>query len=85
MRATRLPITIVLFNDSCLTLIKATQERHYAGRTTAVDLRNPDFAQLASAFGFPYRRAAMAQTLGRVVSDAIASGRPTLVEVQLRE
>ena len=41
-------------NDNCLTLIKATQERRYAGRTIAVDLHNPDFGQFARAFGVRY-------------------------------
>ena len=49
-----LPIVVVLINDSCLTLIKATQERRYAGRTIAVDLHNPDFGRFAEAFGVRY-------------------------------
>ena len=51
-----LPIVIVLVNDNCLTLIKATQERRFAGRYIAVDLENPDFGQFAQAFGVRYGR-----------------------------
>ncbi|MGL4551967.1 MAG: thiamine pyrophosphate-binding protein, partial [Gemmataceae bacterium] len=79
-----LPVVIVLFNDSCLTLIKATQERHYPGRTTAVELRNPDFGRLAGAFGFDHLPAT-GETLGRALRDAIASCRPALIEVTWRD
>src|SRR5262249_13672432 len=47
----KLPVIVVLINDGSLTLIKAIQERRYEGRYIGVDLQNPDFGLLASAFG----------------------------------
>src|SRR5262249_42442683 len=47
----KLPIVVILINDSCLTLIKAIQQRRYESRFVGVDLRNPDFGLLARAFG----------------------------------
>src|SRR5207244_8792587 len=38
-----LPVVVLLVNDSCLTLIKSTQERRYERRFIGVDLHNPDF------------------------------------------
>ncbi|NBO91193.1 MAG: thiamine pyrophosphate-binding protein [Planctomycetia bacterium] len=81
----KLPIIIILFNDSCLTLIKATQERHYPGRTTAVKLNNPDFGRMAGAFGFEYSEVDTEEKIRRAVTNALASGRPALIEVTLRE
>ena len=52
----KLPIVIVLINDNCLTLIKATQQRRYQERYIAVDLQNPDFERFAQAFGVRYWR-----------------------------
>jgi acetolactate synthase-1/2/3 large subunit len=53
----KLPVVVLLINDSALSLIKSTQQRRYAERYIAVDLRNPDFATLARSFGAAYERA----------------------------
>src|SRR5207245_6161492 len=45
----KLPIIVILVNDSCLTLIKALQERRYENRFLGVDLQNPDFQLFARA------------------------------------
>src|SRR5207302_2861812 len=47
----KLPVVVILINDSSLTLIKAIQQRRYGGRYLGVDLRNPDFGHFAGAFG----------------------------------
>jgi acetolactate synthase-1/2/3 large subunit len=78
----RLPVVVVLVNDGCLTLIKATQQRRYAGRYIGVDLRNPDFALFARAFGVRYARADGADAFEAALRAALASGEPALVEVR---
>ena len=79
----RLPVVIVLINDRCLTLIKATQERRYANRFIAVDLHNPDFGQLASAFGVGYHRVEREQELEAALRQALGQEQTTLIEVVL--
>jgi acetolactate synthase-1/2/3 large subunit len=76
-----LPVVVLLINDRCLTLIKATQQRRYAKRYIAVDLRNPDFAMLARSFGVSYWRADEEVTLEIALRDALAAEGPALVEV----
>lgn len=78
-----LPLVVIVFNDSCLTLIKATQERHYPGRYIGVDLRNPDFGRLAEAFGVQTWRCGTEDELERAVRAALATRRPALVEMLL--
>jgi acetolactate synthase-1/2/3 large subunit len=78
-----LPVVVLLVNDSCLTLIKATQERRYHGRYIAVDLRNPDFGVMARSFGVPYWRAEDEAALEGALAAALAAGAPALVEVRL--
>ena len=78
----RLPVVIVLVNDSTLTLIKATQERRYGGRYIGVDLLNPDFAVLARAFGVAYRRADTVDDFEAALREALALNTPALVEVR---
>jgi acetolactate synthase-1/2/3 large subunit len=78
-----LPIVLVVVNDGCLTLIKALQQRKFGGRFIGVDLRNPDFGRLASAFGVAYARAEDEAGLERCVREALDAGRPALVEMKL--
>ncbi len=46
-----LPLAIVVCNDNAYGMIKAAQERSYAGRVIDTELRNPDFVAYGRAFG----------------------------------
>jgi acetolactate synthase-1/2/3 large subunit len=78
----RLPVVVLLVNDDCLTLIKATQQRRYQERYIGVDLRNPDFGALARAFGVRYWRPDSEERLERALREALAAGEVGLVEVR---
>ncbi len=78
-----LPVVVLVINDSCLTLIKATQDTHYPGRHSAVDLRNPDFGGLAGAFGVRAWRCRDEAGLEVSLREALASGEAGLVELVL--
>jgi acetolactate synthase-1/2/3 large subunit len=78
----RLPIIVILVNDNSLTLIKATQKRRYAERYIAVDLHNPDFGQLATAFGVRYSRADSDEDFERAVREAVQQETTTVIEVR---
>jgi acetolactate synthase I/II/III large subunit len=80
----RLPIVIVLINDNCLTLIKATQQRRYSERYIAVDLQNPDFGLLARAFGVDYACVEKDEDFELVLGEALSRDATTLLEVRLR-
>lgn len=77
-----LPVVVLLVNDSCLTLIKSTQERRYERRFIGVDLDNPDFGLFARSFGVGYWRAGDERQLEEMLAEAFTSGRPALVEVR---
>ena len=46
-----LPILVVLLDNGMYGTIRMHQERHYPGRVSATNLKNPDFAAYARAFG----------------------------------
>jgi acetolactate synthase-1/2/3 large subunit len=50
----RIPVTVVVFNDGQLNLIRLQQQGAY-GRTASIRLHNPDFAMMAQAMGAEYR------------------------------
>jgi acetolactate synthase-1/2/3 large subunit len=79
----KLPIVIVLINDNSLTLIKALQQRRYEGRHIGVDLRNPDFGQLARAFGVRAWQIGTDEAFAKALGEALASGETALIEVRL--
>jgi acetolactate synthase-1/2/3 large subunit len=80
-----LRIVVVLVNDSCLSLIKATQQRRYESRFLAVDLRNPDFALFAKAFGAYYWRADTEEAFSKALVEAVTAKKVSLIEVILND
>ena len=66
----KLPILFILANNASYASIRIQQELHYPGRTIGTSLFNPDFEQIARAFGMR----AQAVTRAEDVADAIASG-----------
>src|SRR5437870_9985240 len=79
----KLPVIVVLINDSSLTLIKAIQQRRYNGRFLGVDLRNPDFELFARAFGVRFWSVTDDDAFARALAAAIAADAPALIEVKL--
>jgi acetolactate synthase I/II/III large subunit len=76
-----LAIVFLVFNNGLYGTIRMHQEREYPGRVIGTDLRNPDFAALARAYGLQgetvRRTADFAPTLKR----ALGAGGPALIEL----
>lgn len=79
----KLPVIVILINDSCLSLIKAIQHRRYENRFLGVDLRNPDFSLLARAFGVRSWSITTDEEFERALREAMALREPALLEVRL--
>lgn len=75
-------LTLVVFNDGGYGVLRNMQDR-YSDRRSGVDLATPDFGLLARACGLPYARIATQADAAPVLSAAVGSGGPTLVEVDL--
>jgi acetolactate synthase-1/2/3 large subunit len=80
----KLPVIVILINDSSLTLIKAIQHRRYDNRFIGVDLRNPDFGLFARSFGVRAWSATTDDEFETALRQALASKEPALIEVRLR-
>jgi thiamine pyrophosphate-dependent acetolactate synthase large subunit-like protein len=79
----RIPITIVIFNDSTHTAVKAAQKRSYPGRYVAVDLVNPDYIKLADAYGIQGIRAESPEALSEALATAKSSEMPVIIDVPI--
>jgi acetolactate synthase-1/2/3 large subunit len=77
-----LPVVVVLWVDGAYGVIGWKQERRF-GRTHAIRFGNPDFADLARAFGWTHRDAPSPVALRSALEDALASGEPSLLTVPI--
>jgi acetolactate synthase-1/2/3 large subunit len=71
----------LVHNDSTFGAIKNIQDRVFEGRYRDVELNNPDFIALASAYGVPARRAVDPDELRSAVREALDRDGPSLIEI----
>jgi acetolactate synthase-1/2/3 large subunit len=78
-----LPIVVIVVDNAMFGTIRMHQERSYPARVSATELRNPDFAALAQAFGGHGERVESTEEFEPAFERAIASGRPALLHCLL--
>lgn len=74
-----LPVITVIMNDNALDLIRSHQKR-LGKRPYGVEFANPDWMQIASAFGIAGYRASSEAALQAAIEAALAHGKPALIE-----
>lgn len=74
-----LPIVVVVVDNGMYGTIRMHQEREYPGRVVATDLRNPDFASYARAFGGYGERVERTEDFAAAFGRARASGKPAIL------
>jgi acetolactate synthase-1/2/3 large subunit len=75
-----LAVVVLVFNDGSYGSIARLQQAHF-GATFAADLVNPDFVELAEAFGAWAVRAHTPEDVGSAVAKALRAHQPALIEV----
>jgi acetolactate synthase-1/2/3 large subunit len=76
-----LPIVILLVNNGMYATIRMHQERQYPQRVIGTDLRNPDFPELARAYGAYGERVERTEDFAGAFERALASGQPAVLEL----
>jgi acetolactate synthase I/II/III large subunit len=76
-------LLVIVVDNGTYGTIRMHQEREYPGRVSGSDLFNPDFAQLAEAFGFAAFKAETTEQVGPALDAAIAAGKPALLHLRL--
>jgi acetolactate synthase-1/2/3 large subunit len=77
-----LPVKMLLFDNQFLGMVRQQQELFYAGRYSEVDLSdNPDFVEVARAFGIPALRASGIDETDAVLEALLDTPGPMLVHV----
>ncbi|MDX8523449.1 thiamine pyrophosphate-binding protein [Mesorhizobium sp. MSK_1335] len=78
-----LPIIVIVVNNGIYGTIRMHQEREYPSRVVATDLKNPDFAALARAYGGHGETVEKTEDFAPAFERARASGKPAIVEIRL--
>ena len=79
----RVNVVAIVFNDNAYGALKLYQDRLFDGRRIGVDLRNPDFARLAEAYGARGVKLGASAELGPALARAVEQGGPTVIECPL--
>jgi acetolactate synthase-1/2/3 large subunit len=74
-------VVVVVVDNGSYGTIRMHQERHYPGRVIATDLRNPDFAAYAAAFGAWSTRVDRTADFPAAFEAARKAGRPALIHL----
>jgi acetolactate synthase-1/2/3 large subunit len=79
----RVPVIVVVVNNSVYGTIRMHQERRYPGHVVGTELVNPDFAALAQSYGIGGWRVEKTEDFAPAFEAARASGGPALIEIVL--
>ena len=73
----------LVVNNGMFGTIRMHQEREYPDRLSATDLRNPDFAALAKAYGAYGETVSRTEDFAPALERARAAGTPAVIEIQV--
>ena len=74
-----LPIIVLIYDNGMYGTIRMHQEHEYPGRVSATQLKNPNFAEYARAFGGHGERVESNAEFGPAFERALASGKPAII------
>jgi acetolactate synthase I/II/III large subunit len=78
-----LPVVIVIADNGMYGTIRMHQERHYPGRVIATELKNPDFAALARAYGGFGATVDKTADFTGAFTAALESGKPAIIHLMV--
>jgi len=78
-----LPIIIVIADNGMYGTIRMHQERHYPARVIGTELKNPDFAALARAYGAFGALVEKTADFTAAFDAALASGKPAVIHLKV--
>jgi acetolactate synthase-1/2/3 large subunit len=77
------PIVALVINNGMYGTIRMHQEREYPERVYGTELKNPDFAAYARAFGGHGETVETTEQFAPAFERALASGKPAIVELKI--
>ena len=74
------PVKMILMNNNYLGNVRQWQKMFFGGRYSFTPMVNPDYMQIASAYGIPSRRVINREDLQEAVQEMLAADGPYLLE-----
>ena len=74
-------VVVLVWDNGSYGTIRMHQERHYPGRVSGTDLRNPDFAALARSYGAAGFTVTETAAFAPAFEAALAAGGPALIHI----
>ncbi|MEP6892699.1 MAG: thiamine pyrophosphate-binding protein [Gaiellaceae bacterium] len=75
------PIVVLVVDNGMYGTIRMHQERHYPGRVSGTELRNPDFAALARSYGAFGERVERTEDFAAALERTLEADRPALMHL----
>ena len=75
------PVVVLVADNGMYGTIRMHQERHYPGRVSGTELRNPDFAALARSFGAQGERVERSEDVPAALDRALRAGVPAVLHL----
>ena len=79
------PVKIILLNNNYLGNVRQWQAMFFARRYSFTPMANPDYLQLAAAYGIPAARVSRREELAGAVEEMLATDGPYLLEARVAE
>jgi len=76
-------VVFLVVNNGMYGTIRMHQEREYPGRVSGTELRNPDFAALARAYGAEGLTVERTEDFAPALDRAIRAGKPALIDLRI--
>ena len=77
----KIPIKIIIMNNSSLGLVKQAQKHYYGGRLYQSDMVNPDFVQIAAAYGIKGITIRTVEDLKNALDKYISKNMPVVFDI----
>jgi acetolactate synthase-1/2/3 large subunit len=77
------PIVVLVVNNGMYGTIRMHQEREFPARVSGTELKNPDFAAFARAFGGHGETVERTADFAPAFQRAVASGKPAVIELRI--
>jgi acetolactate synthase-1/2/3 large subunit len=77
------PIVVLVVNNGMYGTIRMHQEREFPARVSGTELKNPDFAAYARAFGGHGETVECTADFAPAFQRALASGKPAILELRI--
>lgn len=81
----QIPVKIIVLNNNFLGMVRQWQQMFHGKRYSFVDLKNPDFVDVAKGFYIHGRRVVKREDLNEGICELLASKKPMLLEVMVRK